>query len=249
MFSYEEKETLLSIQGISKAYDAPVLNNISFEVKDLVRPGIKQGQIVSLIGRSGCGKSTLFRIMAGLEQPDKGCVLVNNKPVNVGDVGVVFQDSYIFPWRRIKDILKKGIMDAGDLAVQMDIEKLLPKYSSQISGGQKQRVAIAEQILLGKKLLLLDEPFSGLDSITIDKTTRILVELSLMDEDRTIVIVSHDLSNALAISDSAIVMGKADEGSVVLEHVNLAALGLAWQPDIKRNQNFQDLLEHVKSIL
>ena len=108
--SYEYKETILSVKNISKSYDVPVLRDINFDVKNITRPNMNQGQIMSLIGISGSGKSTLFRILAGLEKPDSGTVEVfkgANKPlepVTEGDMGVVFQTSYIYPWRRVKRI-------------------------------------------------------------------------------------------------------------------------------------------------
>lgn len=268
--SYEYKETILSVKNISKSYDVPVLRDINFDVKNITRPNMNQGQIMSLIGISGSGKSTLFRILAGLEKPDSGTVEVfkgANKPlepVTEGDMGVVFQTSYIYPWRRVKRILEMALNSnsayfhsstkketISHLCEQLDIVKLLDKYPAQLSGGQRQRVAIAEQILNGGDFILLDEPFSGLDGKAIDKVTNILVSLSQTDEYKTIVLVSHDLSNSLAISDTAFILSKEEgkDGATINHQVDLAAQGLAWQPDIKENPNFRELLKKVKSLL
>lgn len=231
-----------------------------------------QGQIVSLIGVSGSGKSTLFRLLAGLETPDSGTIEVFDgkdkplKPVHEGDAGVVFQTSYIFPWRRVKRLLEmaasknpeltslgsKEVTDAiHRICDKLDITKLLGKYSQQLSGGQRQRVAIAEQILNGGDFILLDEPFSGLDGKAIDKVTNILVSLSQTDEYKTIVLVSHDLSNSLAISDEAYLLAREEghEGATITHRMCLATEGLAWQPDIKENPLFRDLLHKVKALL
>ena len=261
--SYEHKETILSVKNISKSYDVPVLRDINFEIKNITRPNMNQGQI----GISGSGKSTLFRILAGLEKPDSGTVEVFKEvnkplePVIEGDMGVVFQTSYIYPWRRVKRILemaadKNPLLLIKKEAIQqlcenLDITKLLGKYSQQLSGGQRQRVAIAELILNGGDFMLLDEPFSGLDGKAIDKVTRILVSLSQTDEYKTIVLVSHDLSNSLAISDTAFILTKEEgkEGATINHQVDLAAQGLVWQPDIKENPKFRELLKQVKSLL
>lgn len=269
--THEFKETILKIEGINKNYDVPILRDISLEIRNIVRPDVQQGQIVSLVGKSGSGKSTLFRLMAGLEKPDSGVIKRFDKsaldlpdtlePVQEGDMGVVFQNSYVFPWRKVRTLLdmaakrNKGPLDKDtmveDIARLLNLEDHLNKYSSQLSGGQRQRVAIAEQVLEGGDFILMDEPFSGLDTLTIDKVTDTLTKIVLTDERKTIVIVSHDLSNCLAISDTAFILAKEEgkEGATITHQICLATQGLAWQPDIKENPLFRDLLKHVKSLL
>lgn len=133
----------------------------------------------------------------------------------------------------------------------LHLEDHLDKYANQLSGGQRQRVAIAEQVLGGSRFILLDEPLSGLDILVLDKVAKTLVDLSLTDEYKTIVIVSHDLVNSLAISDTAFIMGMEEgkEGATITNKICLATQGLAWKPDIKENPLFRDLLKHVKSLL
>lgn len=267
--SYTKNEILLQVENVSKNYDVPILRDITFNVQNIIRPGLSQGQIVSLVGRSGSGKSTLFRILAAVEAPDTGTVLRYDKseldlpdtlePVMEGDMGVVFQDSYIYTWKTVSQILHKAANrnpntkdeDIVDVANKLDIGKLMTKYSNQLSGGQRQRVALAEQVLNGGNFILLDEPFSGLDTLAIDKVTKMIVDVSLTDEHKTIILVSHDLSNSLAISDEAFILAKEEgkEGATITAHIDLAAQGLAWQPDIKDNPLFRDLLKQVKSLL
>lgn len=263
---YELKEVILDIEGVNKSYGKNVvLRDINFKVKNIVRDGFNQGQIFSLIGRSGSGKSTLFNIMAGLLVADSGKVLIDKELVGVkeGDMGVVFQNSYIFPWRKVKTILEMSIKEnkkiakedrkdaIAALADHMLIAEHLDKYSSQLSGGQRQRVAVCEQVVNGGNFLLLDEPFSGLDSISIDKVTKVLVDISLSDEYKTIVIISHDLSNSLAISDHAFVLAEEEgkEGASITKEISLVERDLAWDPDIKGKAAFQELLKEVKSLL
>lgn len=274
MLPYETKETLLKIEGLNKNYDVPVLRDISLEIKNIVRPEITQGQIISLVGKSGSGKSTLFRIMAGLETPDSGTVnicsgIATNAepegamyPVKEGQMGVVFQNSYVYPWRRVKSILKMAAAkneelkgnteEALDYFVHLfELEDHVDKYSSQLSGGQRQRVAIAEQVLNGGDFILMDEPLSGLDTLTIDRVTNTLTKIALTGDRKTIVIISHDLSNCLAISDTAFILAKEPdkEGATITHQISLATQGLAWQPDIKENPLFRDLLKYVKTLL
>lgn len=276
---FQSNEVLLKVTNISKSFDIPVLHNINFEIKNIVRPGLTQGQIVSLVGKSGSGKSTLFNIMAGLLQPSTGTVqrmglgdmIVDDKgshrePVLVdvqeGDMGVVFQNSYIYEWRKVKAILdiparRYHNIDIQDLFEKLDIHKLMDKYPHQLSGGQRQRVALAEQIMHGSNFILLDEPFSGLDTLTIDKVTKILTDIAAMDEYKTIIIISHDLSNSLAISDKAFILAKPevlpegypDGAATITNEICLAEMGLAWQPGIKEDMRFRELLNQVKSLL
>lgn len=231
---------------------------------------------MSLVGRSGSGKSTLFRILAGLESADTGTVeiLVTDPmdfgkemlPVKEGDMGVVFQNSYVYPWRKVWTILQmaatKNLVINRWPKLQRDeyimevintlsLEDHLDKFANQLSGGQRQRVAICEQVLNGGNFILLDEPLSGLDTLTLDKVTKTLTNLALTDEYKTLVLISHDLSNSLAISDTAFILAKEEgkEGATITHKICLATQGLAWQPDIKENPLFRDLLNNVKSLL
>jgi len=98
-----KKDTLLKAENINLSYDDKViLRDINFCVKDIVRPDVKQGQVVSLIGRSGIGKTQLFKILSGLQKPSSGTItLHNNETVKAGDMGVIFQNYYLFEWRTV----------------------------------------------------------------------------------------------------------------------------------------------------
>ena len=268
MKAFETKEVLFSLNGINKAYNQPILRNINFDIFNLTRPDVNnQGQIVSLVGKSGCGKSTLFRLMAGIEKSDSGLIKLSDNanklvPVAEGNVGVVFQNSYVYEWRKVKKILsmasaknKTPNWDSKNAiayyAQILDIEDHLEKFAKQLSGGQRQRVAIAEQILNGGDFILMDEPFSGLDSLTIDKVTQTLSKLVLEGDKKTVILISHDLSNSLAISDTAFILAKEKDtlGATITNKICLASMGLAWQPEIKENPEFRNLLSYVKNQL
>src|SRR5205085_1570814 len=115
-------------------------------------------------------------------------------------------------------------------------------------GGQRQRVSIIQQTLTGNKFILLDEPFSGLDLLMVDKVLELLVKISTLNDFNTLVIVSHDIENAMAISDTAFILANEEgkEGATIKEQIDLISLDYAWHPDIKKNQGFQGLVEHVK---
>jgi polar amino acid transport system ATP-binding protein/sulfate transport system ATP-binding protein len=102
-YAYEFRETLLRVEHVSKSYgDSQILRDVNLEIKNIVRPGMTQGQVVALLGPSGVGKTTLFRILAGLEEPDDGLVLVEDgRPVERGMVGVVAQSYPLFAHRRV----------------------------------------------------------------------------------------------------------------------------------------------------
>lgn len=265
-----KNEILLTVNDVSLSLgEKNILKNINFTVRDIINsdmPG--QGQVVALLGKSGIGKSCLFNILAGLLSPDSGEVLVNQKqnPVKAGDMGVVFQDYYIYTWCKVEKILMlsasknknfKTNKDRSDavklIAEQFDLTQHLSKYAEQLSGGQKQRVAIAEQILNGGNFLLLDEPFSGLDVIMIDKVVSTMLKVSQSDELKTLIIVSHDLSNTLAISDTVFILNKINDDpnspATIIKEIDMIEKGLCYQPGIKEIPLFRQTLHEIKELI
>ena len=133
-------------------------------------------------------------------------------------------------------------------ADKFGLKEHLKKYPMQLSGGQRQRVSIIQQVLTGNKFILLDEPFSGLDPIIKDKVLELLVSISTLNELNTLVIVSHDIENGLAISDTAFILANQEgkEGSTITETIDLMQMGFTWEPEIKKNKNFQELVLQMK---
>lgn len=261
-----EEEILLTANNINLAYGKKqILSNINLQIVDRHRVGFKQGQIISLIGRSGIGKSQLFRILAGFneiksnkEKTISGSVLVNmdQKPVKLGDIGVVTQNYKLLEHRTVKKNLEFTGANATlikEYCDEFDLSQHIDKFPMELSGGQRQRCAILQQVLTGNNFILLDEPFSGLDGIMLKKTIDLLLKVSLLDELKTLVIISHDIENSLAISDTAFLMTKPDpnQGAVILEEnkFDLVKMGLAWTDNIIDNPNFRELLKLIKSKL
>jgi ABC-type nitrate/sulfonate/bicarbonate transport system ATPase subunit len=263
----QKTNTLLDVQNVNITLGGKqILRDINFKIRDITRTDFIQGQVVSLIGKSGIGKSTLFNILAGLLQPDAGSkILVNAEQTvsNVGDMGVVFQDYYIDYWRTVRTLLTKATKknpnihekDRKDvinqIATEFNLLEHLDKFPGQLSGGQKQRVSIAEQLMIGTNFLLLDEPFSGLDVFMIDKVVDTLVKVSLSDELKTLVIVSHNLADSIAISDTVFVMNVEPEkpGATIVKEIDLIERDLAYHKDIKYTPQFIETLKEVKNYM
>ena len=260
---------VLTLQNISQRFgDELILRDINLQVLDVVRPGVSQGQVVGFYGRSGIGKSVLCRIIAGLLPPSTGEVLVATpqRPVQPGDVGFVQQRYPLFNHRNLLDNLlvaasrkhapAEAKARAEDFLTRFDLAPHRRKYPAQLSGGQRQRAAIAQQLLCSEHLIILDEPFSGLDIVMIDEVKKIILEVSALDELNTVVIVSHDLATTTALSDTLWLLGPERDaagqclaGATIAKNhqYNLAEMGLAWQPGIQAKTEFVELIEHLKA--
>ena len=279
MTPYIKKEILLQAKDLSLVYgDKCVLHDINFAIRDIIRPGLQQGQVVSLVGRSGVGKTQLFRVLSGLQKPSMGSITIRErKPaetatgtievfqerrVQPGDMGVIFQNYYQFGWRTVRQSLRlaarKNKVLAGreeetllKYADQFDISDVLHRWPGQLSGGQQQRVSIIQQLLKGADFLLLDEPFSGLDVCVLDKVVELLLQVSLSDELKTLIIVSHDIATAIAISDTVFILGRqaGKEGSTLVREIDLIDRGLAWQKEAREEKVFAETMEEIKSFL
>lgn len=149
-------------------------------------------------------------------------------------------------------IAKADRKDAvAQIAEQFNLIDHMEKYAHQLSGGQKQRVAIAEQLLNGGNFLLLDEPFSGLDVIVMEKVMETFQKVSKSDELKTLIIVSHDLSNSVSLSDTVYVLNKPnpDEGATIVKEIDLIERGLAYRPGIKDDPKFRETLREIKELM
>ncbi len=259
-----------------------IVQDANIEVRDIIGENTT-GQVISLVGKSGEGKSTVLRMLANLPIPNSiqtGEILIHHDrvhagkvegdhvlgPVKEGDMGIVFQNYYMPEHLTIRKMLmwsarknpdfksKKEMNDAIDWYLdQFELAEQQHKYPCQLSGGQKQRSAIILQLINGSNFLLLDEPFSGLDPLMVDKTTKFLQKAANSDELKTLIIVSHDLVNCAAISDSIFVLSRKGRpegtGATIVANIDLLKLGLAYHPDIKRMSEFHNVIDEVKNLL
>ncbi len=202
--------TKLQAKNIVKTFDH---NGNSVLVLDSINLNVEEGDFVCIVGPSGCGKSTFLNIIAGLEQPDSGEILLNGKPISTAgpDRTMVFQEGALFPWLKVIDNVEFGLKIAGipkderRLISQryldmMQLTKFADSYVYQLSTGMKQRIAIARALAMDPEILLMDEPFAALDSQTRDL---LLVELQLIWErtKKTIIFVTHNISESVVLGN------------------------------------------------
>ena len=264
MTTFTKEEVVLQARNVNLSYDRKqILRDINFEIKNIIRPGIHQGQVISLIGRSGIGKTQLFKLLSGLQSPTSGEILIHNdRKVEPGDMGVIFQNYYLFEWRSVyKSLLlaaKKNPLLKGkekdaikQYAADFNLSDHLHKYPQQLSGGQRQRVSIIQQLLKGSDFLLLDEPFSGLDVLVLDKVVDLLLKVSVSDDLKTLIIVSHDIATSVAISDTVFILGEEEgkPGATIVKEIDLIERELAWEKDIKSKEEFGETIREIKACL
>jgi NitT/TauT family transport system ATP-binding protein len=264
---YHYEKTLLKVAGVTHGYgEQPVLRDVSFEIRDIVRADCTTGQVVALLGPSGMGKSTLFRIMAGLDRPNAGSVEVGveGKVVQPGMVGVVFQNYVLFEHRTVLGNLavaaehaglsrKNAIERSQEMLKQFGLEDFAKRYPVQMSGGQRQRVAIAQQFVCSQHFLLMDEPFSGLDPLAVENVCRLVTEVANLDELNTIIVVTHNIEAAMQVADNVIILGRdrneAGEpipGARVQENINLMDAGLTWREGLNSTPEFVEVERKIR---
>jgi len=205
----------LVIENISKSFMLDLKTNI---VLDNVNLLINKGEFICIIGPSGCGKSTLLNIIAGLESASCGRIILNGSVVKDAgiDRAVMFQEPALFPWLTVIDNVEFGMKMAGikkeerkrramKYLKMVHLTKFKDSYIHQLSGGMMQRVALARALAIDSEVLLMDEPFSALDSQTRD-----ILQLELqriwMDTKKTIVFVTHNIEEAVVLADRVVVM-------------------------------------------
>jgi nitrate ABC transporter ATP-binding subunit len=210
-------QSYLDFSHVSKVYST---SRGAFTVLDGFKLEIEKGEFVSIIGHSGCGKSTALMIAAGLNEATGGGVILENRLVDEPgpDRGVVFQSASLFPWMTALENVMLGVRQVyphGTAKERRDIclyylDKVglvdsWGKKASELSSGMKQRVSIARAFALKPKLLLLDEPFGMLDSLTRAELQEVLLEI-WQSERITALLVTHDVDEAIFLSDRVVMM-------------------------------------------
>lgn len=223
----------LVISTVTHAYSAapgapasPVLSDISLR--------LAKGEFASIVGPSGCGKSTLLNLISGLAVPTSGTIAIDGQVVKSvrRDVGFIFQRDALLPWRTVEQNVQMPMKfrktpkqetraRASEWLKRFGLEAFAHRYPHQLSGGERKRAAIAATLVYEPKLLLMDEPFSALDIQTRD-----LIEMDIQKaweavRDQTVVFVTHDLEEAIAVSDRVFVISRGP-GTVKAEyHIDL----------------------------
>jgi NitT/TauT family transport system ATP-binding protein len=187
---------------------------------------ISEGEFVAFLGPSGCGKSTLLRLIAGLDEPDRGSIEIDPNARKFFR-GFVFQESHLLPWRDVLGNVKLPLelmkqprevaeQKAREALAKVGLTDALAKYPAQLSGGMKMRVSVARALVSEPRLLLLDEPFAALDENTRHRLQEDLRTLWI-NSGLTVIFVTHSVSEAVYLADRAIVFSKRP-ARIVLDH-------------------------------
>ena len=217
----------LSVEGIARRYDGrPVFRDVWF--------GVERGEFVALIGHSGCGKTTILNILAGLEAPDAGTVVMDGRQV-VGpalDRAVIFQSHALLPWltalgnvafavrSRHRDWPRAKVQDHARRVLDLvGLSGAAGRKPAELSGGMKQRVGIARALAIEPSLLLMDEPFSALDALTRGTLQDEVLRL-VSDAGQTAFMITHDVDEAILLADRILLMTNGPDARIAEVVVN-----------------------------
>jgi ABC-type nitrate/sulfonate/bicarbonate transport system ATPase subunit len=261
----EPRKSKITVKNVHRSFASPTgeridaLENINFEIEDAYsKAGRDIGEFRVLLGPSGCGKSTLLRLIAGLDRPDSGEILVNDQPVSRPgkDRGMVFQKYTSFPWLSVAHNIGYGLKINGvpsdkrketvaQLVEAVGLRGFEHSYPDTLSGGMQQRVAIARTLALRPSVILMDEPFGALDAQTRSEMQQLL--LRVWDETAsTILFVTHDVEEAIYLADRIFIMS-AHPGTIV-EDVQVP-FDRPRDLSLKQRNEFHELQSYVLGCL
>ena len=235
------------------------LHNVSFEVEDAFsQDGRDIGEFRVLLGPSGCGKSTLLRLIAGLDRPDSGQVLVNGRQVQGPgrERGMVFQKYTSFPWLTVGDNIAYGprINGVGTAERGKTVAHLIEavglsgfekSYPDTLSGGMQQRLAIARTLANRPEVILMDEPFGALDAQTRSDMQQLLLRV-WDDTASTVLFVTHDVDEAIYLADRIFIFS-ARPGTIVEDLP--VPFGRPRDPAVRQTADFHEMQQHVLAAL
>ena len=219
-------DKFLQLENIHKSF--PIAGGKEYKAVVDVNVNIKKDEIVSIIGHSGCGKSILLNLIAGLDSQTKGNIILNNKEITGPgpERAVVFQNHSLLPWltvyQNIEMAVKKVMPELGSLELRQRVEHFVSmvnldhakdKFPAGISGGMKQRVGIARALSIKPDVLLMDEPFGALDSLTRANLQEHLMRIQESVKN-TVIIITHDIDEAVLLSDRVIMMTNGPEATI-----------------------------------
>lgn len=219
-------DKFLSIEGVDKIFKLP--NGGEYIALKDVNLKIKKNEVISIIGHSGCGKSTILNLIAGLDDITNGFIFLNNKNITQPgpDRAVVFQNHSLLPWlsvyQNIELAVKKVMPNLSKKELEERVTKYIDmvnlshathKYPGEISGGMKQRVGIARALSISPEVLLMDEPFGALDSLTRANLQDHLMRIQ-QEVQNTVIIITHDVDEAVLLSDRIVMMTNGPEATI-----------------------------------
>jgi ABC-type nitrate/sulfonate/bicarbonate transport system ATPase subunit len=218
----------LELRGISKTYRR---RGQLLSVLDDVSLHVSEGEFVTLLGPSGSGKSTLFRLIGGVERPDRGSVVIAGKEVTgqSGQVSYMPQQASLFPWMSVADNISSALVTGGvdkkeareqarEWLSRISLGDVADEYPYLLSGGMQQRVSFLRALLMPRDVMCLDEPFAALDALTRADMQRWLLELWESNR-RSVLFVTHSIEEALTLSDRIYVLSPAP--ARILREINV----------------------------
>lgn len=227
----------LKVMGLRKTYGrSQVLQGMDLE--------IASGEFVAVVGRSGCGKSTLLRLIAGLERPSDGGILLDGEPLRGRNrsARIMFQDARLLPWKPVLENVGLGLkkqdwrQKAEKTLQQVGLAERSKEWPAILSGGQRQRVALARALVRQPRLLLLDEPLGALDALTRIEMQR-LIENIWQEQKFSAFLITHDVEEAVTLADRIVLI---EAGRVTMDTpVSLP------RPRKRNNQKFLSFAEEV----
>jgi len=234
----------LELAGVTRRFDAP--DGRSYPALEDVSFAVAAGSFLAIVGPSGCGKSTLLNVVAGLLAPSAGRVVVFGEPLRGVNhrATYMFQQDALLPWKDVRQNVALGLTFAGvgwrEARARADawlervgLSAFARHFPAQLSGGMRKRVAMAQNWVIDRDLLLMDEPFGALDVHTRQRMETELLTLweGSGDGRKTVVFVTHDLEEAIALADEVIVLAAGPASHVVARH----------RVDLERPRNLLDL--------
>lgn len=248
---------ILEICNINKVFNHKSGNKV---VLENIIYFLHEGERIVFVGPSGCGKSTLLRIVAGLESPTTGEVLLDSKKISGPgpDRCVVFQHSTLFPWLTVwENILfsrtlkrninatdanvARSVFMSNKLVAIIGLNKYKNFYPKDLSGGMKQRVEIARALVANPRVLLMDEPFSALDAQTREVMHDLVIRLLNFDN-KTLIFVTHDIEEAVYMGDKVIVL-RSNPGTI--DRIYDVPFGKERKQNLKSSSEFIDIKESI----
>lgn len=251
--SARQAKSMVSIDSVTMSFGAYVaVQDVNLRVAD--------GEFLAIVGPTGCGKSTILNAIAGLLKPSSGTVSIDGQPVRgvQNDIGYLFQQDALLPWKTALENVELGPMFKGvptaarreqsmTWLAKVGLKGFEHRYPHQLSGGQRKRVQMAQALITGPKVILMDEPFSALDIHTRHLMQNELLRL-WQEERRAVVMITHDLEEAIALGDRVVVLAAGPRSRVIdsfpvdLERPRDVA-------EIKLDPRFMDLYRNIWSSL
>ncbi|MBB4015790.1 NitT/TauT family transport system ATP-binding protein [Chelatococcus caeni] len=257
------KETTVQPRSASKpmvCVDAVTMSFGDFVAVENVDLTVADGEFLTIVGPTGCGKSTILNAVAGLLKPASGTVSIDGAPVRGvrNDIGYLFQQDALLPWKTALENVELGPLFKGMGAAErrerattwlakVGLKGFEDRYPHQLSGGQRKRVQMAQALISGPKVILMDEPFSALDIHTRHLMQNELLRL-WQEERRAVVMITHDLEEAIALGDRVVVLA-AGPRSRVIDSFPVALERPRDVAEIKLDQRFTDLYRNIWSSL